>query len=147
MGQDWRAVVHLGVMHNPRDSTEDHHSWNVVAFQRLLEYAERYGVPKVVLLSSANVYGPRPDNPQFLNEEAPLLGAGAFSDIRDLVGLDMAAQSFLWRYPKTTSPCRTRRSRASNRCLQSSVGRLFMRQMSSRSMTRLRFRFSRNGRR
>ncbi len=96
-----RALVHLGVMHNPRDSAEEHHSWNVVAFQRLLEYAERYGVPKVILLSSANVYGPRPDNPQFLNEEAPLLGAGPFSDIRDLVGLDQAAQSYLWRYPNT----------------------------------------------
>ncbi|HEX3773312.1 MAG TPA: NAD-dependent epimerase/dehydratase family protein, partial [Polyangiaceae bacterium] len=96
-----RALVHLGVMHNPRGSAEEHHSWNVVAFQRLLEYAERYSVPKVVLLSSANVYGPRPDNPQFLNEEAPLLGAGPFSDIRDLVGLDQAAQSYLWRYPNT----------------------------------------------
>lgn len=96
-----RALVHLGVMHNPRDSVEDHHSWNVVAFQHLLEYAERYKVPKVVLLSSANVYGPRPDNPVFLNEDAPLLGAGPFSEIRDLVGLDMAAQSYLWRYQQT----------------------------------------------
>ena len=96
-----RALVHLGVMHNPRDSTEDHHSWNVVAFQHLLEYAERYRVPKVILLSSANVYGPRPDNPQFLNEDAPLLGAGPFSEIRDLVGLDMCAQSYLWRYAQT----------------------------------------------
>jgi UDP-glucose 4-epimerase len=96
-----RALVHLGVMHNPRDSAEEHHSWNVVAFQHLLEYAERYKVPKVVLLSSANVYGPRPDNPQFLSEEAPLLGAGPFSDIRDLVGLDMCAQSYLWRYANT----------------------------------------------
>ena len=96
-----RALVHLGVMHNPRDSAEEHHSWNVVAFQHLLEYVERYKVPKVVLLSSANVYGPRPDNPQFLSEEAPLLGAGPFSDIRDLVGLDMCAQSYLWRYANT----------------------------------------------
>jgi UDP-glucose 4-epimerase len=100
-GGEVRALVHLGVMHNPRDSAEEHHSWNVVAFQHLLEYAERYQVPKVVLLSSANVYGPRPDNPQFLNEEAPLLGAGPFSDIRDLVGLDMCAQSYLWRYANT----------------------------------------------
>ena len=96
-----RALVHLGVMHNLRDSAEEHHSWNVVAFQHLLEYAERYKVPKVVLLSSANVYGPRPDNPVFLNEDAPLLGAGPFSEIRDLVGLDMGAQSYLWRYPQT----------------------------------------------
>ncbi|HEY2407977.1 MAG TPA: NAD-dependent epimerase/dehydratase family protein [Polyangiaceae bacterium] len=96
-----RALVHLGVMHNPRGNAEQHHTWNVVAFQRLLEYAEQYGVAKVVLLSSANVYGPRPDNPQFLNEEAPLLGAGPFSDIRDLVGLDMCAAAYLWRYPQT----------------------------------------------
>ena len=48
-----RALVHLGVMHNPRDSIEDHHSWNVVAFQHLLEYAERYKVPKVVELAAA----------------------------------------------------------------------------------------------
>ncbi len=52
-----------------------------------------------MLLSSANVYGPRPDNPQFLTEEAPLLGAGPFSRIRDLVELDMCAQSFFWRLP------------------------------------------------
>lgn len=95
------ALVHLGVMHDPRLGAEDHHTWNVIAFQKLLEYAERYSVPKLVLLSSANVYGPRPDNPQFLGEDAPLLGANRFSDIRDLVELDMLAQSFFWRNPNT----------------------------------------------
>ena len=69
-------------MHNPRDSIEDHHSWNVVAFQHLLEYAEHYKVPKVVLLSSANVYGPRPDNPAFLDEDARR------QDRRDAAALD-----------------------------------------------------------
>jgi UDP-glucose 4-epimerase len=95
------ALVHLGVMHDPRLGAEDHHSWNVVAFQKLLEYVEHFDVPKLVLLSSANVYGPRPDNPQFIGEDAPLLGANRFSDMRDLVELDMLAQSFFWRYPRT----------------------------------------------
>lgn len=95
------ALVHLGVMHDPRLGAEDHHTWNVIAFQKLLEYVERYHVPKLVLLSSANVYGPRPDNPQFLSEDAPLLGANRFSDIRDLIELDMLAQSFFWRNPRT----------------------------------------------
>jgi UDP-glucose 4-epimerase len=95
------ALVHLGVMHDPRDSGEDHHTWNLLGFQKLLEYAKQYEVPKVVLLSSANVYGPRPDNPQFLTEDAPLLAASAFSDIRDLVELDMLAQSFFWKHPNT----------------------------------------------
>jgi UDP-glucose 4-epimerase len=95
------AVVHLGVMHDPRESQAEHHSWNVVGFQRLLEYVAMYDVPKLVVLSSANVYGPRPDNPQFLGEDAPLLGGASFSEIRDLIEVDMLAQSFFWKRPET----------------------------------------------
>jgi UDP-glucose 4-epimerase len=94
------AVVHLGVMHNPRGDTEEHHTWNVGGLSRLLEYASRYKVRKFVLLSSANVYGPRPENAQFLREDAPLLAGGAFSGMRDLVELDMLVQSFFWKYPQ-----------------------------------------------
>ena len=92
-----RAVVHLGVMHDPRASAGEHHSWNVVGFAKMLEYMAQYGVSKLVVLSSANVYGPRPDNPQFITEEAPLLGSQEFSEIRDLIEVDMLAQSFFWR--------------------------------------------------
>ncbi|MBK8255388.1 MAG: NAD-dependent epimerase/dehydratase family protein [Polyangiaceae bacterium] len=95
------AVVHLGIMHDPRASQAEHHTWNVAGFQRLLEYVAQYNVPKLVVLSSANVYGPRPDNPQFLTEEAPLLGGASFSEIRDLVDVDMLAQSFFWKRPET----------------------------------------------
>jgi UDP-glucose 4-epimerase len=93
------ALVHLGVMHDPRGNGVEHHAWNVGGLTRLLEYASRHGVRKVVLLSSANVYGPRPDNAQFLTEDSPLLASGAFSGMRDLVDLDMLVQSFFWKYP------------------------------------------------
>ena len=59
---------------------------------RLLEHCQAFGVPKVVLLSSANVYGPRPDNPQFLTEDAPLLAAQRFPAMRDLVEIGDVAQ-------------------------------------------------------
>ncbi len=95
------AVVHLGVMHDPRVSQDEHHAWNVAGFQRLLEFVAQYEVPKLIVLSSANVYGPRPDNPQFLTEDAPLLGGAAFSEIRDLIEVDMLAQSFFWKRPET----------------------------------------------
>ncbi|HET9960261.1 MAG TPA: NAD-dependent epimerase/dehydratase family protein [Polyangiaceae bacterium] len=94
-----RAIVHLGITHDPRLGWEQHHAWNLLAIQRVLEFAEQFGIPKVVLLSSANVYGPRPDNAQFLREEAPLLAAGRFTDIGALVEIDLATQSFLWRQP------------------------------------------------
>ncbi len=95
------AVVHLGVMHDPHESSVEHHEFNVVGLQRVLEYVETYKIPKMLLLSSANVYGPRPDNPQLIREDAPLLGAGPFSDIRDLVELDMLVNAFFWRNPGT----------------------------------------------
>ena len=104
-----RAVIHLGIMHDLRASTKDHHSWNVVGFQKVLEYMTQYSVPKLVVLSSANVYGPSSENPQFLTEDAPLLGAQHFSEIRDLVEVDHLAQSFFWKHPSVETvilrPC------------------------------------------
>jgi UDP-glucose 4-epimerase len=80
-----------------------------VAFQKLLDYMSQYEVPKLVVLSGANVYGPQPTNPQFLTEDAPLLGAQHFGGMRDLVELDMLAQSFFWKHPDTETvvlrPC------------------------------------------
>jgi UDP-glucose 4-epimerase len=98
---DIEAVVHLGVMHDPRASAAEHHSWNVAGFGKLLEYIAQFNVSKLVVLSSSNVYGPQPSNPQFLGEDAPLLGGQNFSDIRDLVEVDMLAQSFFWKLPET----------------------------------------------
>jgi UDP-glucose 4-epimerase len=95
------AVVHLGIMHDPRASAAEHHSWNVAGFSKLLDYVSQFKVPKLVVLSSANAYGPQPGNAQFLTEEAPLLGGQNFSDIRDLIEVDMLAQGFFWRLPAT----------------------------------------------
>lgn len=95
---DVRAVVHLGIIHNPRGS-EEGYRFNVVGTQRLLELVAKHQVPKLVLLSSANIYGPHPDNSHFLTEDAPLLGADGFPNIRDLVAVDQLAQSFFYKQP------------------------------------------------
>jgi UDP-glucose 4-epimerase len=94
------ALIHMGIMHDPRESFSEAHSFNVVGTHKVLELCVRHGVKKVVVLSSANVYGPSPENSNFLPEETPLMGAGRFSDVRDLVELDMYAQSFMWRHPE-----------------------------------------------
>jgi UDP-glucose 4-epimerase len=91
------AVIHLGLMHDPRMSAEEHLTWNVMGTQRLLDYCADYGIPKVIVLSSSNVYGPRPDNSQFLTEDAPLL---ASYTIRDLIEVDMLSTSFNWKHPE-----------------------------------------------
>lgn len=94
-----KAVIHLGLMHDPRKKAETHHSWNVEGFSKLLEYCEAYDVPKLVLMSSASLYGSRPTNPQYLTEEAPLMAVSRFARMADQVQVDMLAQSFFWRHP------------------------------------------------
>jgi len=94
------ALAHLGIMHDPRAGSSEAHSFNVAGTQRLLDIAVRHGARKVVVLSSANVYGPLPGNPNFLTEETPLLGAARFPGVRDLIEVDMYVQSFLWKHPE-----------------------------------------------
>ena len=94
-----KAVIHMGIMHDPRMSSEEHHSFNVVGTTRVLDAVAKYGVKKVVVLSSANVYGPSPDNSNFLAEDAPLMAASRFSGVRDLIEVDMLAHGFFWRHP------------------------------------------------
>jgi UDP-glucose 4-epimerase len=95
---DIGALVHLGAMHDPQRHGEDRHAWNVLGYQRLLECVRQYRVNKLVLVSSAMVYGPRPDNPQLLSEDAPLLGGGGSEEMQDRVTLDMLTQSFFWKH-------------------------------------------------
>jgi UDP-glucose 4-epimerase len=94
-----RAIVHLGLIHNPRGE-DDQYRFNVVGTQRLLELTAKYGVDRFVMLSSANIYGPDPDNSYFLTEDAPLLGAEHHHEIRDLVAVDRIVQNFFYRHPE-----------------------------------------------
>lgn len=94
------AVVHLGISYDPRKKGKGIHSWNLEVFSRILQFISDFKISKLVLLSNAAVYGPHPDNPQFLPEDYPLYGADKFPQIRDIVEIDMLAQSSFWRNPE-----------------------------------------------
>lgn len=98
--QDIDAVVHLNIMHDPRSRQEEHHQFNIVGTQKIFGLCAEHRVPKVVVLSSADVYGPDPRNDQFLTEEAALMGGQNFETIRDLIALDMFCNTFFWRHPE-----------------------------------------------
>ena len=95
-----KALIHMGIMHDPRMSAEEHHFFNVLGTAKALDYCAKHGVEKLVVLSSANVYGPHPNNTNFLTEDAPLMAAARFGEIRDLVEVDILAQSFIWKHPE-----------------------------------------------
>lgn len=93
------AIVHLGMTHNPRTLRAEAPSQNLLAFRKVIELAETFKIPKVVLLSSANIYGARAENAQFLTENAPLLAGERSHEMQTLVELDMYAQSVFWKLP------------------------------------------------
>lgn len=92
------VVVHAAGAQDDRTTLDDRAA-NVAGLQHLFEHARDLGIPKVILLSSASVYGARAENPQLLSESAPLLGVGASGPLRTLTEIDMLAQSFLWKHP------------------------------------------------
>jgi len=92
------AVVHLGVVHNFRIPSEKLYARNVVGTETLLKYVSKYQIKKLVLLSSGDVYGPSPANSHFIPEDAPLMASQRFPEVRTLVAVDRAVQSFFWRH-------------------------------------------------
>src|SRR5258708_39338130 len=83
------ALIHMAIIHDPRLPQAEHHNFNVLGTKAVLSFAAKYGVKKVGVLSSANVYGPQPDNDNFLTGESPLLRSQRFPAIRALVDVDM----------------------------------------------------------
>jgi UDP-glucose 4-epimerase len=73
---------------------------NVLGTRRLLEFAAEYGVKRIVVVSSAYVYGALPDNPSFLDEECPLNVSRTYPEIRDLAEVDHLVMTFLWKHPE-----------------------------------------------
>ena len=94
------AVVHLNILHDPRADEQLHHDFNLNGTQKIAALCAEHHVSKLIVLSSANVYGPDPSNDQLLKEDSPLMASQSSGQIRDLVSLDMLCTTFFWRYPE-----------------------------------------------
>jgi UDP-glucose 4-epimerase len=97
------ALVHLAFVRHFHAAPEVRHEVNVLGTRRLLEYAVAHGVKRIVVLSSAYVYGALPDNPYYVNEEFPLNVSRTYPEVRDLAEVDTLVSAFLWRHPEITT--------------------------------------------
>jgi nucleoside-diphosphate-sugar epimerase len=73
------VVVHLAFVVDPARDEATMRAVNVEGTRNVLEAARAAGVPKVVYLSSASVYGAHPDNPLPIAEDQPLRPNTPFS--------------------------------------------------------------------
>jgi UDP-glucose 4-epimerase len=93
------AIVHLGFIRHFRTSPRERYDVNVRGTRQLLDHCVNHGVKNLVVFSSSYVYGAFPENPYYMDEDAPLSASRSYPDIRDLVEVDTLASAFLWRYP------------------------------------------------
>ncbi len=95
-----QVVVHLGFIRHFRGDESERHGVNVGGTRALIDHCVKYGVDRLVVLSSGYVYGAFPENPYQLDEEAPLSASRTYPEIRDLVEVDSLASATIWRHPQ-----------------------------------------------
>lgn len=85
------VVVHAALDLSVADDPDVRRRTNVRGTQTVLTAAAAAGVRRVVLLSSAMVYGAKPDNPIPLDEDAPLAATPDASVVGDLLEIEALA--------------------------------------------------------
>ncbi|HUD77015.1 MAG TPA: NAD-dependent epimerase/dehydratase family protein [Streptosporangiaceae bacterium] len=89
---DVDVVVHADVDLSPDAESRSRRAFNVRGAQTVLTAAAAGGVSRVVLITSAMVYGARPDNPVPLPEDAPLGAETDDSVVSDLLEIEHLAE-------------------------------------------------------
>lgn len=85
------VVVHLATDRTTSTAVEDRRALNVRGTEVLLDAASEAGVARVVLLTSAMVYGAHPANPVPLDEDAPLPAGPLEGLVGDWLAMEQAA--------------------------------------------------------
>ena len=93
------GVIHMGRIMSSQLTRMRRYNANVLGTQKLLDLSHKYGISRVVVLSTFHVYGAVAYNPALIDEEAPLKSAGLSADLVDSVELENLATIYLWRYP------------------------------------------------
>ena len=93
------TLIHLGRVRTAAvPSLAKRYNMNVLGTRHLLELANQYNLKRVLVLSTFHVYGAHQHNHVLIREDEPLRASQIFPQLADVVELDHAATSFLWRY-------------------------------------------------
>jgi len=94
------GVIHLGRIRSSQLTRMRRYNANVLGTQKLLDLSHKYGIRRIVVLSTFHVYGAMAYNPALIDESAPMKSAGLSADLIDSVELENLANIYLWRYPE-----------------------------------------------
>lgn len=94
------GVIHLGRIRSSQLTRMRRYNANVLGTQKLLDLSHKYGIKRIVVLSTFHVYGAMAYNPALIDESAPMKSAGLSADLIDSVELENLANLYLWRFPE-----------------------------------------------
>ncbi|MGN8157578.1 NAD-dependent epimerase/dehydratase family protein [Salinisphaera sp. RV14] len=97
---DFVGIAHLGRIRFTQSTRGRRYSANVVGTSRLLRLARKYGVEKVLALSTFHVYGADARNPSLIDEEYPMRAANLMPEIVDAVELENLFNIHLYKHPE-----------------------------------------------
>lgn len=100
------VVYHLGRLShasNTQNELAKRMDLSVMGTSRILDLCERSQVKKVIILSTFHVYGALPDNPIFLNEDAPLRASIKHPELRDVIEMDQICSTWMWKNQNSIS--------------------------------------------
>jgi UDP-glucose 4-epimerase len=129
------AVYHLARLSHSKYSGQDLNKrleLSVMGTNRILDLSLRFGVKKLVVLSTFHVYGALSNNTIFLKEDAPLKASMKYPELRDVVEMDQICTNWMWKYQNKMStvvlrPCNIIGSQISNSMSQYLTSHLALR--------------------
>ncbi len=95
------VVVHAAFRRVPTPDLEQDHELETVGSLHLLNACAAAKLPRLVLASSTMLYGPYPDNPNFLTESHPLRGHPDAHCVRNRVETEALLDAWSRRHPDT----------------------------------------------
>ncbi|HEY5656920.1 MAG TPA: NAD-dependent epimerase/dehydratase family protein [Myxococcota bacterium] len=93
------AVVHAAFRTNPTADLEQDHELDTIGSLHVMHACAAVKVRRLVVASSTMLYGPWPDNPNFLSEAHPLRGHPGAHAVRDRIEMESLLSDWCARYP------------------------------------------------
>lgn len=98
-GERVEALIHLAFRTDPTNDVELDHELETIGSLHVMNACAAAKVKRLVVGSSTQLYGPRPDNPNFLTEGHPLRGHPDNHAIQDRVEMETLLADWSVRHP------------------------------------------------
>jgi UDP-glucose 4-epimerase len=103
------VVLHLGRVGNLKERMGKRFDLNVVGSGKVMELCLKYGIRRLLVLSTFHIYGAHPHNHTPIYEDEPLRAGTDFPQLGDAVQLDSMATTWVYKHPEVKTivlrPC------------------------------------------